>query len=750
MIKIRVDIPAALDSIRGLVPARALPAPWRPVPLLALWFAAGLALSTLTARASDWFDMTDELRYERLAISIARTHSLVPQIHGVEVKSYSQLYPLLIAPIFAHGLVAHDLVQAHVLNAWLMTSACVPAYLLARYVGLRRHFAYLVAALSVVMPWIVYSTMLMTEVAAYPAFVWVVLALCYSTTRRSITADLLAFLGLAFAFFARSELLALVFVLPVAIIACELGRTRGRVAKAVRATVRGHRLLTAAYAALLVAVIAVDAEGKLTSVFGVYGTNAHPSTLLSPSLVVPFTAHVALFALGFALFPFLIGSAWLLASTVRAPTTPERHAFASVGAFTMMVLFLHATNFDVNDAGGFQIQDRYLLYLVVPILIAFCCALETGPQLRWSLLAPVAVVVCGFAVGTFPKWQRSATLATDSPASGLLRRVVGWTHTLSEARIALVVMTLALALLFVAGTILLGRSALTVAATVFVLAALVGTTAAAFGQLFGARSWSGRPLTASEAGVFDWVDRAVGPNASVTVIPYLVSSDYFVSELIFRDLEFWNKSVVRDALASSDDAYGYVGIWFPKLRVAFDAETGRANLSPTNWAIVSDKETRFGLAGAVRTAAGDLRLVDADRPWRAEWVSFGLYDDGWTKPGVTARLRIFAAPGQHRPVVRRFAFAVRAPADVASRRVRIVSNIDRWAADVTPATATESIAVCVPARGYTEIRVRTPVASQIPGDVSTLTGANGSRRGGVFFGAAALAGEVGGGCIVRP
>jgi hypothetical protein len=64
----------------------------------------------VTGRVRDWFDMTDELRYERLAISIARTHSLVPRIHGLDVQSFSQLYPLLIAPIFAHGYVPHDLV----------------------------------------------------------------------------------------------------------------------------------------------------------------------------------------------------------------------------------------------------------------------------------------------------------------------------------------------------------------------------------------------------------------------------------------------------------------------------------------------------------------------------------------------------------------------------------------------------------------------------------------------------------------
>src|SRR5207253_8007628 len=105
--------------------------------------------------------MTDELLYERLAIGIARTHSPLPRLHGVDVHSFSQLYPLLIAPLFGDGSVAHDLQRAHFLNAWIMASACIPAFLLARRVTGRRWVAWVVAALTVCMPWILYSSFLL-------------------------------------------------------------------------------------------------------------------------------------------------------------------------------------------------------------------------------------------------------------------------------------------------------------------------------------------------------------------------------------------------------------------------------------------------------------------------------------------------------------------------------------------------------------------------------------------------------------
>ena len=88
----------------------------RALPVLVLWAALAAPLSVLATRVRDWFDMTDELRYERLAISIARTHSLVPRVHGVNIESLSQLYPLLIAPVFASGYVPHDLFLAHPLR----------------------------------------------------------------------------------------------------------------------------------------------------------------------------------------------------------------------------------------------------------------------------------------------------------------------------------------------------------------------------------------------------------------------------------------------------------------------------------------------------------------------------------------------------------------------------------------------------------------------------------------------------------
>ncbi len=93
--------------------------------------------------------MTDELQYVKLALSAAETLSPFPAIHGASVATANQLYPLLLAPVVGPLSAPDAFRAAHVLNAFLMTSAAVPAYLLGREL-LDRAWSFVVAVSSVV------------------------------------------------------------------------------------------------------------------------------------------------------------------------------------------------------------------------------------------------------------------------------------------------------------------------------------------------------------------------------------------------------------------------------------------------------------------------------------------------------------------------------------------------------------------------------------------------------------------------
>lgn len=708
--------------------------------VLGIWVVLALALSQLTGRVVDWFDMTDELRYERLAASIARSHSLVPRIHGTLVESWAQLYPVLIAPAFQHANAPADVHAAHLINAWVMSSACIPAYLLARRVLGPRWPAYLVAVLTVAMPWILYSSMLMTEVAAYPAFLWAAFLMQRSIATPSRTNDLLALCGMALAFFGRTAMLTLVIVLPVAILVFEWRRGRAREA------IRSHDLLAGAYAVLAVVAIVLEATGKFSRVYGIYAHYTGRANLASTAYFGSLFEHLATFSLALGILPCLLAGAWLFVRVVRPPASTDAHAFACLGALLVLVIPAQVTNFDDVYNLSF-VHDRFLIYLVPVVLIAALYAVSETDRLRWSLLPGAAVLVVGYATGAIPAftWQQFKTITPDTPASSLYRPLVALTGGLTVTRSLLAAATCVL----VTVAIVLPRRALRPLTIAYIVVCLPLLTWFMFDRFFGEQGWSGRPVTAQVHGTLDWIDAAVGPNAAVSIVPYPISSDWFVSQRYWRDVEFWNRAVVRDVHYPETDVFEYTGFWFPKLYPHFDPTTGVADRSPTRYVVQTDSETRFRISGPVVATSEPALVVDTGGTWRLDWLSRGLYDDGWTKPHVTAHVRIYPLPGQRGAVIRSIDVGLRAPDGVAQRRVDLLSNREAWHGDATQGNSLhEQIRVCVPPHRSAEVTISTPDASTIPGDQRSLSASGSSRQGGVFISGIGLSDDLHGACTV--
>ena len=722
------------------------------LPLIALWVGFAVGLSEITTRVTDWFDLPDELVYERLAISIAKSGSPLPRIHGELVRSLDQLYPLLIAPFFRHGFVPQDLRQAHLLNAWLMTSACIPAFLLARRVTGRRWAAYVLAILTVCMPWLVYSPFLLTEVVAYPVVLWALVAMHSTIVSPSRRNDLLALLGIAFAFLARTQFVVLAAVLPLALVAYELVRSpaapaRTRPWRALRGAAGGHRVAAWAYVLGATAAVVFVASGHRLFDLSIYGNELHGSLLTSGS-ISSFAGHAADLSFGLGVLPFVVGTAWLLANLVRASETKELQAFACLGSVAVFVITLEATTFD-QRLGNF-VLDRYLFYLVPVVVLAFVCALLDPHRPRFSALIPAAVVAVGFATHLQPTftWSAGIQLDPDTPIATLYEPIARLAHGRSGAAAALVFATLLLTALFVLGAELLRPRLLTLALVVALVVGLPAETAYTFNRLLGTDGASSRPLTQPMTG-YDWLDRMVGTHAEVTAIPYVVSSDYFVTLRYWRDFEFWNKSVAHDAYEPTGDLYSFLGMWPPKTILAFDPATGAVNVSPSGLVIQSVTESRFRISGVSRFQTPEVMLIKAVEPWRLDWLSFGLYDDGWTRPGVTARIRIFPAPGQHESVLRTLTLQIRGPygAGAQNRPYQVVSSTGRQTGKASANFSSFArVEVCVPAQGFGEVRVSTPDHSTIPGDLSSGAASVAPRQGGIDLADIALADEIGGGC----
>jgi hypothetical protein len=706
-------------------------------PLLALWVAFAVSLSQVTGAVKDWFVMTDELVYERLAISIAKTGSPLPHIHDQFVRSLDQLYPLLIAPFFRHGLVPHDIHDAHLLNAWVMTSACIPAFLLARRVTGKRWAAYLVAFLSVTLPWFVYSPFLLTEVAAYPAFLWTMLGFQNAIATPSRRNDVLALLGILLAFLARTQFVVLAGVLPLAIVAAERARVRTAIAR--------HRLLTGVYAlAVVAALVFVLAGGRLLGL-SVYGEQLHGG-LLTWSNVGSFAGHAADLSFGLGILPFVVGVGWLLANLVRTAPATETQAFACIGAITVLVVTLEATSYD-RTVGTFAL-DRYLFYLAPVAVLAFVCALLDSRRPRWSLVAPAAVVATGFALHLQPTftWAVGIYLNPDTPIATMYHPIAKLAGGRGGAAALLAIDTILLAALFAVAVKLVEPRQLTTVLLALLLLGLPAETVFTFHRLLDIDGTSQRPLTQSEAGVYNVVDQKLGTNADVTAIPYAVSSDFFVTERYWRDIEFWNVSVQHDGYYPAGDPYSFLGLWLPKTQLAFNTQTGAVNVSLSPYVVQSVTDSRFRISGTSPLQTPQVLLIKALQPWRLDWLSFGLYDDGWTRPGVTARIRIFPSPGQRAPEIRTLTLQIHGPTSAQSPYTVIADTGRQTGKATDDATSFARISVCVPAQGFSDVSVSTPIRASIPGDLSSEQASVTPREGGLDINDIALANEIGGSC----
>ena len=681
----------------------------RLAPAFAIWAAAATALAIPARRVVDWFWMTDELLYERLAFSVVHTGSPLPSLHGQRVPVTNFLYPLILSTVAGHHLVPTFLTRAHTLNAILMTSAAVPAYLTARSILRTEPAAYAASLLAVLVPWMIFASFLLTESAAYPAFLWAVFLVQRTVARPSATADVLALGGLLLALLSRTQLVVLFAAAPLAVVLQERG---------VRAGAHRHRVLAAATGVASVAVIAVIAAGRGATLLGNYRDTAGGSWLTA-GMARAVAQHAAQLALGIGLLPAIVGAAWLSARALR------REALPLVATIAIVFVLVEVTSFDVRFGYGLT-HDRYLFYLAPLLLIGFLGALEDARLPRWSLAAPLVVVLAGLAWAKLPVFDK---LNAETPVSTLDNYLVRTGHGVNGARATLIVCALLLLAVLALGRALLPRTVILVVLTAATALFLTGETAYAFKRLFSVNGTAGRPITVTQGAIFDWLDHLIGPNQEVTMIPYAqVPGDYWATTAFWWDLEFWNRSVTRAAYPGN--RFAEQQATFPKLHLTFDPSTGGANISPTRFVAESDRETRFRIDGATMTVQRDMRLIDATRPWRLDWMTFGLDDDGFTVPGRRATIRLFPEPDQHGRLLRYVSLQLQAhgapqgaelSSSAGTKRVKLAAKSD----------TTVQVEACVPARGHATISILPAGTARVYGDLGLRAGINESRIRGV-------------------
>jgi len=677
-------------------------------------FAAGEFGAYYSSRVITWAVMTDELQTTRLATSIAETGSLVPRIHGQYYGALSQVYPLLLAPFYGLLTAPAAATAAHILNPFLLASAAWPAYLLARSLTGSRVAASVAALLTAFTPWLVLSTTLLTENAAYPAFVWAVLVCYRAIAEPSARRDLAALTALLFAFLARTQFFVLALVLPLALLGHELTfdaaglagntwwvRLRGRAKRAVAS----HSVLFFVYAVAGVAAGALAAVGSLGAVVGNYAV-PFSGDLLPAGVWHSAAAHLDYVVIGGGILPFLLAASWALTTAIR-PENRGAHAFAWLLVILVPLLTVEVASFDLRFTPNGFIQDRYLFYVTPLFAVATGAALVQRTD-TWArgLVATGAGAVFAWLAGV-ASYDHHLSIFWASPASAFHPAIVTaarWVHLSDEWFIRATVLVLTLGAVVLVTRPRLARPRVAIATSI-VIAAFGAFEA---GYVFERFADPALTRTRFHLDRRDWIDAAVPAGSSVALVPSPLESS-----IQWWEAEYWNKDV--DRVLRVEDGPTFTP--FPVDDVSIDFKAGTLlGVPQSDYLVVARTEVRFHLAEAgARTAdVTPLRLVRVTKRYRLVWSTRGVSADGWTTPEEDARLRLYGnGRRMHRALVVVLSAAREAPKPIGFT-LGGGGSIRRGSVDPGGARPPVRLDVCVPATGYTDVVMTTSGEARVP------------------------------------
>ncbi|MFL5954332.1 MAG: hypothetical protein ACJ76I_09525 [Gaiellaceae bacterium] len=554
----------------------------------------------------------DEYLYTAFARALGSGQ--MPAVRGTAAHFPALLAPLLASPFqaFFSPEVAYRLTQCE--NALLMSLAAVPAYLLARRVGLSSRYSIACAVFAVALPDLVFSSYTLADPVAYPFALGAIVAGVAAIDKPSRRSQLL-FLALALlATFARVQYV----VLPVAFLFAAVAVDRRRVFSTQR---------------LPLALVCVPVLGALA---------------LGPSRLLGYYSSVGNLHVGRQLLTWAAADLFLLALAsgvvlvpgavvaLARPRGRAETAFAALTATFAAGLLLEAALYASN--GSLRFQERYLFALLPLVPIAFGLYLKHGAPGR---IAVAALAVLLFAASARVPLSGYAQAAgrSDSP---FLTAVFQLEQHIGTANGSLVVALLA-AVAAVGGVVVSRRGGGTHALGATLAFLLIASCASIVDDSQGARQVRHEYVPAHPS----WVD-ATGLR-DVTLLQTVGSPPgRAVMQL------YWNRSLTHEArlgAALPTDAYPA-----PRVQVSGD---GTLRGTGSNVLLQEYGATAEFANAELVARAGTFSLWSAEGTPRLSLLEQGRYSDGWLSR--SGRLTVWPdAAGKTRGTLR---FALSLPAD---------------------------------------------------------------------------------------
>lgn len=552
----------------------------------------------------------DEYLYSELGRSLVESGR--PLVRGIELGSPALLQPLVTSPAWLVDDVAvsYRLIQA--LGALAMSLAAVPAYLLARRVGIGKPLALGVAVFAVAIPDLLFASWLVAEPFAYPLVLAAAASAVAALSEPSRRNGLLVVCWMALAAFARIQFLTL----PVGFLAAVL--VVGLRERRVRGALREQALPLGLFAGGVLAA-GVVGFGRILGLYrSAFEGRADPLELAERvGLNLLVLAHSS----GWILLP---GAVVALTLALARPRSRGELAFAAFALPVLGAVLLQAALVGAVD----QAQERYVFYVLPFAAVAFCLYAARG----WPARAYLGLVAAALVAASATVPLAGYTAAEGKAHSPLLLgawQLEQWLGSPASGSLALAAAAAAL----LGGAVVLalrGGGAAAGLGLAVAFCAVVSVAALTFDQRNSA-AVRGNFLPADPS----WVD-ALGVE-DVTLVRGADGSRTEALEQLF-----WNRSIEHVVRLPGAEEVDHVAS--PRLRIDPDG-TLLAGGKPLAGALLVD-----GYANAIRLADADLvalapsyALWRPHGPARLSMLAAGLYGDGWLS--AIGRLYVWPRPG---------------------------------------------------------------------------------------------------------
>lgn len=391
------------------------------------WLVVGLTMITVTGflwallvYISIFWVHVDERVYFHQAISLSNHFRLLTPSDPYYL-TWGQLNALLVALVIKATSLPKTFVLMHMVSTMIMVSTGVPVYLAGRLLTKSTWVIWSAVTLSITFPWMLFSSSMMTEVLAYPAFMWMIYIYLRTILQPSRTGDL-AFVGISIvAASIRTQLVVgllaglVVLLLHKALYDATVERNKRSVRRFLTVIVqelKQHQtiivIVILGTLLLSVGIVMGPFLALITNYLGIFQYSLFSFRYIEGGLK---SLVVDIWAVG--LLPLSFGLAWIFATLWR-PCSKNRHAFALLTIVTVS-LFVYQIGFATANTQNIQMEERYIIYILPLLYLCFALLLaETRKYILHLLLGTLITVAIITFIPLPVNEQRTLKMGLDT------------------------------------------------------------------------------------------------------------------------------------------------------------------------------------------------------------------------------------------------------------------------------------------------------------------------------------------------